>query len=85
MGFLLVSFEVAGSIAALAPTRSVLRAALCAGYTNVPTVQYCLGDSANRSSEANIAEPFAERIIPPARVSIFFEDSFALKRFPPPR
>ena len=31
--------------------------------------------------EAIIAEPFAERIIPPARVSVFFEDSFSLKRF----
>jgi len=28
-----------------------------------------------------IAEPFAERIIPPARVLVFFEDSFSLKRF----
>ena len=45
MGFLLVSFEVAGSIAALTPTRSALRAALCAGYTAVPTAQNCPRDS----------------------------------------
>ena len=58
------SSEVAGSIAALAPTRSALRAALCAGYTAVPTAQYCLGDSVFTRCEAIIAEPFAERIIP---------------------
>ena len=33
MGFSLPSTEVVGSTAALAPTRSALRAALCAGYT----------------------------------------------------
>ena len=70
-----------GSIGALTPTRSALRAALCAGYTAVPTAQYCPRDSAFRRCEAIIAEPFAERIIPPARVSVFFEDSFALKWF----
>ena len=40
-------------------------------------------------SEAIIAEPFAERIIPASPslgfLTDFLEDSFALKRFPPPR
>ena len=85
MGFSLPSTEVVGSTAALAPTRSALRAALCAGYTAVPTAQYCPRDSAFRRCEAIIAEPFAERIIPasPSLGSLtdFFEDSFALKRF----
>ena len=36
MGFSLPSTEVVGSTAALAPTRSALRAALCAGYTARP-------------------------------------------------
>ena len=85
MGFSLPLSEVAGSIAALAPTRSALRAALCAGYTAVPTAQYCLGDSVFTRCEAIIAEPFAERIIPAspslAFLTNFFEDSCALKRF----
>ena len=64
MGFSLSSSEVAGSIAALTPTRSTLRAALCAGYTAVPTAQNCPRDSVFTRCEAIIAEPFAERIIP---------------------
>ena len=45
----------------------------------------CPRFSANRSSEAHIAEPFAERIIPASPslgfLTNFFEDSCALKRF----
>ena len=55
MGFYLPSPELVGSVAALAPTRSALRAALCAGYTAVPTAQYCLGNSVSVNANAIIA------------------------------
>jgi len=85
MGFSLPSTEVVGSTSALAPTRSALRAALCAGYTAVPMAQYCPRDSDCLNSEAHTPEPFAERIITASPslgfLTNFFEDPFSQKRF----
>ena len=85
MGFSLSSSEVAGSIAALTPTRSTLRAALCAGYTAVPTAQYCLGDRRKSFKRSPYRRAFRRKDNPASPslgfLTDFIEDSFALKRF----
>jgi len=76
MGFSLPLSEVAGSIAALAPTRSALRAALCAGYTAVPTAQYCLGDRRKSFNRSPYRRACLGQEITPASPSLGFLTDF---------
>ncbi len=85
MGFSLPSTEVVGSTAALAPTRSALRAALCAGYTARPNGSVLPTRQRIQTLRSHHRRAF-RRKDNPASPSLgflknFFEDPFSQKRF----